>query len=314
MSDNKEFDDILGGGAEPKSEPVNPVKKSVQQPAEEPARKISAVDVETYSDEELNDTNAIITNITDTQTPIAVFFGPASSGKTMALLRMIRFFIEELGFQVEADRTFRPSHDRHYAKMCNNLSQLVNSQFAPGNTDTISFMLVKIYDRVGNPVLQILEAPGEHYFDEKLPNTPFPAYIQNIIHAVPNRKVWVYFVEQDWLDQTDRNNYATKISEMQTLTPHDKLVFLFNKCDKKSYQYDRNGRPRKELFLKSIEQQYPGIFNRYSNSGIAKFLFGPYNFASVCFSSGSFSATNDGRQNWTKGQPFYCHEFWKAIR
>jgi len=313
---NNEFDDILGKSTE-KTESTavgNNAPAAKKTSSDTAARHISAVDTDTYSDEELSDINAIRTNITDTQTPIAVFFGPASSGKTMALLRMIRFFKDNMGFHVEADRTFRPSHDRHYARMCNELPQMVNSQFAPSNTDAISFMLVKVLDQSGRPVLQILEAPGEHYFDETLPSTPFPAYIQHIIHSIPNRKIWVYFVEQDWLDQTDRNNYATKISQMQTLTPRDKLIFLFNKCDKKLYQYDKNGHPRKDLFLKSIEQQYPGIFTRYSNSGISRFLFGPYNFSSVCFSSGTFSPTNDGLQTWIIGQTFYCQDFWNAIR
>lgn len=309
--ENNEFDDILGvdtipsaNNTEINGEPSKPVS----------IKTVSAVDAATYSDEELNDVNAIVTTVTDTTTPIAVFFGPSSSGKTMALLRMIRYFKEELSFTVEAERTFRPSHDRHYARMCNELSMMVNSQFAPKNTDAISFMLVKVFDPAGHPILQILEAPGEHYFDETIPTAPFPAYIQHIIHSIPNRKIWVYFVEQDWRDQTDRNNYATKISEMQTLTPNDKLVFLFNKCDKKAHQYDRGGRPKLDLFLRTIAQQYPGIFNRYSNTGIARFMFGPYKFNYVCFSSGTFSVTNDGRQAWIKGKPFYCEAFWKAMR
>lgn len=311
---NKEFDDLIDDAIPVVSHNDETILVDNSREFSTPSRSTSSVDANTYSDEELNDVNAIVTTITDTQTPIAVFFGPASSGKTMALLRMIRYFKEDLGYTVEAERTFRPSHDRHYARMCNELNLMVNSQFAPRNTDAISFMLVKVFGPDGRPLLQILEAPGEHYYDENMPNMPFPAYIQHIIHSIPNRKVWVYFVEQDWRDQTDRNNYASKIGEMQSLTPDDKLVFLFNKCDKKMHQYDKAGRPRVDLFLQTVAQQYPGIFSRYSNTGLAKVLFGPYKFSSVCFSSGTFAVTNDGRQSWIKGKPFYCESFWKAIR
>lgn len=255
----------------------------------------------------------IIVNIPDTVTPVVIFFGPSSSGKTMALLRMIRFFQSVMNFTVEAERVFRPSHDRHYKRMCDNLNTMVNEDYAPKNNDTISFMLVKIFDCAGNARLQILEAPGEHYFDETNPKATFPPYIQRFVHNMPNKKTWVYFTEQDWKDQSDRNNYAEKIRQMQVLTPHDKIVFLFNKCDKHYHQYDSKGRPRPELFLRAIAQQYPGIFSAYTNSGLAKFLFGPFKFTPVCFSSGVFSPTSDGRQIWTVGDDSYCYSLWKAL-
>ncbi len=308
-----EFDDILGGESNVTTTDTTTTTVRKDPPARTAATVESTIEAETYSDEELADVNNIITTIPDTTTPIVIFFGPSSSGKTMVLLRMIRFFKEEMGFTVQAERTFRPAHDVHYKRMCDNLQLMANDHFAPPNTDAISFMLVKVYDRAGRAVLQILEAPGEHYFDEKVPDAPFPAYIDHIIETVPNRKVWVYFVEQDWKDATDRKNYADKITMMQSRTPGDKVVFLFNKCDQQPHMIDNNGHPRVPLFLNTCGQQYPGIFSRYANSGIARFLFGPYRFSAVCFSSGTFSKTNSGRQRWTVGRSFYCAELWKAI-
>lgn len=315
-----EFDDILGGpsttGPSTSTDTTNGTATTVRKKApiiNAPTAVGNTIAAETYSDEELADVNNVITTIPDTTTPIVIFFGPSSSGKTMVLLRMIRFFKDEMGFTVQAERTFRPSHDVHYKRMCDNLQMMANDQYAPKPNDAISFMLVKIYDRAGRAVLQILEAPGEHYFDETVPDAPFPAYIEHIIETVPNRKVWVYFVEQDWKDASDRSNYADKITMMQGRTPHDKVVFLFNKCDEQSHMFDNNGHPRTPLFLNTCGQQYPGIFSRYANSGIARFLFGPYRFSAVCFSSGTFSKTNSGRQRWTVGKSFYCKELWKAI-
>jgi len=269
---------------------------------------------ETYTDEEILDVNNITVTIPDTQTPIVVFFGSPASGKTLALLRMIRY-LEQHDYQVVPEAVFRPQTDRHYARMCAGLKDMAYSQYAPGGTDIISFMLVKVIDQQNNrTICQILEAPGEHYFDGRA-ELSFPTYI-NAIRTAPNRKVWVFFVEQDWgEDQSIRNLYAQKICSMQGLiSPRDRVVFLFNKVDEKRHQYKRNGEPNKKVFFTNIEQQYPGIFTRYKNTGIAKYIYGEYNFKIVCFSSGVFTHTSDGRQVWVPENDKYCMELWNAIR
>lgn len=272
------------------------------------------VEDETYTEEEQRDVNAITVTIPDTQTPIVVFFGSPASGKTLALMRMVRF-LEAHDYIVVPEEVFRPKTDRHYTKMCANLKEMVYDQYTPGGTDIISFMLVKVLDRAGHPVCQILEAPGEHYFDGS-PDLGFPTYI-NAIRTAPNRKVWVFFVEQGWGEsQGERNLYAQKICSMQNLiSPNDKVVFLFNKADKhRASQYNGSGKPIISTFFANINQQYPGIFNRYQNKGLIKLLYGQYNFKAVCFSAGIFNTTANGREVWTLEDDWYCMELWKAIR
>lgn len=281
-----------------------------------PSKPVSPQDVEkeTYTEEELRDVNAISVTIPDQNTPIVVFFGSPASGKTLALMRMIRF-LESHEHQVIPEEIFRPKTDRHYARMCSELKNMVYNNYTPGGTDIISFMLVKVLNPVGQPVCQILEAPGEHYFDGS-PNLDFPTYI-NAIRTSPNRKVWVFFVEQGWgEDQGERNLYAQKICSMQGLvSPNDKVVCLFNKADRqRKSQYDKTGKPRKELFFNQIKREYPGIFTRYQNSGITKLLYGEYNFKAICFSSGIFNDTIDGREVWTCESDWYCSELWNAIK
>ncbi len=46
---------------------------------------------DTYTEEELADVNAITVTVPDERTPIVVFFGPSSSGNTLAMLRMVRY-------------------------------------------------------------------------------------------------------------------------------------------------------------------------------------------------------------------------------
>lgn len=55
------------------------------------AEKKSTVLQDTYTDEEIHDVNNITVTIPDASTPIVVFFGSPASGKTLTLLRMIRF-------------------------------------------------------------------------------------------------------------------------------------------------------------------------------------------------------------------------------
>lgn len=277
-----------------------------------PSKK--TIEEETYTENELRDVNNITVTIPDTVTPIVIFFGSQASGKTLALLRMIRY-LEQKHYQVVPERVFRPQSDKHYARMCDGLKTMAYSKYAPGGTDIISFMLVKVQDDSGNPICQILEAPGEHYFDGRA-DTNFPTYINTIICSSPNRKVWVFFVEQDWgSDQNERDLYAQKICNMQNLvSPSDRVVFLFNKADRHRNQYNRNGKPNVDVFYNTIMQQYPGIFTRYQNTGVfTKFLFGANNFDKVCFSSGVFTNTNDGREVWTVEKEWYCDDLWSII-
>lgn len=285
--------------------------------APNPMSEEERIQHETYTAEELRDVNKITVTIPDTETPIVVFFGSQASGKTLALLRMIRF-LEGHSYSVVPEEIFRPQTDKHYVKMCSGLKDMAYSGYAPGGTDIISFMLVKVLDQVGNPVCQILEAPGEHYFNPEKKdsaNLSFPTYI-NAIRTAPNRKVWVFFVEQGWgADQGERNRYAQKICSMQSLiSPKDKVVFLFNKADlKRATQYKPNGEPNVEVFFNAIKNQYPGIFEKYQNKGLAKMLFGAYNFKAICFSSGVFNDTADGREVWTLENDSYCVNLWNAL-
>lgn len=303
-----DFSDLVNdvpGAGHPDSQPLVAPQGISMSPEDQIAK-------DTYAPAEVRDVNQIIVTVPDTTTPIVVLFGSPSSGKTLALLRMIRFF-ERNGYTVTPESVFRPTYDKHYVRMCRGLKDMVYSHYAPSPTDNISFMLVKVLDRVGNPICQILEAPGEHYFDGTASLT-FPTYIHNII-ALPNRKVWVFMVEQDWgEDQNERNLYAQKICRMQRLIPNDKVVFLFNKVDKHMGQYRSDGHPNKEVFFANIRNQYPNIFSNYVNNGFSRLLFGRYNFEVVCFSSGVFTGTADGRQVWTLGNDSYCQEFWDAIK
>ena len=109
--------------------------------------------------EEINDPNKISVTIADKDAPIVILFGPPACGKTMTLVRLTRY-LRENGYKIEPIK--------------------------------ISFMLVKV-SKNGRTICQILEAPGEYYFNPKAPRSQFPRYF-NAIKSSKNRKIWTIMV------------------------------------------------------------------------------------------------------------------------
>lgn len=249
--------------------------------------------------------------ISDTKTPIVIFIGQEACGKTLTLIRMIRF-LESKGYHVIPVEDFRCDSDYWYKRSCSGLKQLAYSNYDTGWRHQ-AYMLIKVLNPNGQPICQIAELPG--FFLNDSIKEKFPAYIDTLIRS-GNKKFWFFFIEQGWGYVQDRNIYSQKISELQNLiSSKDKIGFLFCKSDKQhtSGQYDKTGKPRKELFLYHIKCEYPGIFTRYQNSGLTKFLYGKYNFKYMCFSSGTFTHMNNGGTVWTPSDDWYCSELWKVI-
>jgi chromosomal replication initiation ATPase DnaA len=261
--------------------------------------------------------NPYVAKVNDTVTiadpsPVIILFGSLGSGKTMTLIRLTRYLMQQ-GYKVQPERTFRDARDTYYQKMCNDFISIVNSTKAPGGNAVIDFMLVKVMDNWGRPICQLLEAPGEHYFDEKAPQRPFPAYI-NTINQSNNRRTWVFIVEKDWKNQQDRGNFALKIQELQQqyVLTQDKVIFTCHKADLHG-QYMAGGRYNIPLYFQDIHNQYPGIFSKYENTNPITKLWRKYNFDFVVFSAGSFSDDGGGGQNYVPSNPANPALLWKSI-
>lgn len=253
---------------------------------------------------ENQDPDDITVTISDTQAPIIILFGAKSSGKTMTLVRLTNY-LRENNYQVIPDRVFRDGNDRGYQQMCDNFDNVITDNHAANSTNMIEFMLVKVIDPQKRTICQILEAPGEHYFDETNPNKQFKPYIMEICRN-ENPKTWIFITEKDWAKSQIRQLYATKIQNMQTHINHrDKVIFMCHKADKHSHLFDR-GKPNDKAFYNDIKNQYPGIFNKYIRKGI---FWTKHDFKFVVFSAGSFSSTN----HYTKGKDFYPAKLWDAI-
>lgn len=264
---------------------------------------------------ESKDPNSIVVTVADKKVPIIVLFGPTECGKTMTLIRMTRF-LQQHGFKVSPIKSFRPAQDQHYSKMCSDFNVLVSSNNAAEGTQMISFMLVEVLTQQGKRICQILEAPGEYYFNPDKPNQPFPAYVNEIIHS-SNRKIWLNMVEPDWRDQSDRNLYVSRLQLLKrNMKPQDKAVFLYNKVDKSNFIISP-GVVNIAGIKNDIANMYPGIFTPFTNQNPLTKWFRTYNCDLVPFSNGSFSEATDalGQSFLTfqQGPDEYPQMLWRVL-
>ena len=261
------------------------------------------------SEAEQNDPNSIQVTVADTTVPLIVLFGPPACGKTMALVRLTRHLQSE-GYTIAPVRTFRPTSDKNYAEICDNFDYMINSSKAAQANDRISFMLIEVIKN-GRRLCQILEAPGEFYFNPKKPNDAFPNYVNTII-ASSNRKIWTIMTEPKWLDYTDRMNYVTKITRLkQQMRARDSVVFMFNKIDETNF-VRTVGDVNVSEAIKEVKNLYPNIFVPFMNQNPVTRILKEYNCDFVPFQTGTYTKALNG-VTYQEGPREYCNRLWKVL-
>lgn len=256
--------------------------------------------------------NDITVNVKDKKTPIVILFGPKSCGKTMTLVRLSRY-LKENGYQVVPEKTFRDSRDKDYQRMCVEFPQMVNSDDAAASTSLISFMLTKVI-KDSNLKCQILEAPGELYFDEDQPEREFPTYL-NYITTCPNRKIWVFMLEPNWKNEEDRLNYVNRITQFtKEIKPQDKVILLMNKIDKADGLVVRTGVVKPQALLKEVKDSYPSILKPFVNNIPILSFFEKYRCTILPFQTGKYSKTTSGKLKYTKSDDSYPKMLWNSIK
>ena len=260
---------------------------------------------------ELNDANSISVTVADPDAPLIVLFGPPDCGKTMTLVRLTRYLKTKGGYTVAPIRTFRPESDTNYGDICTNFDSMINDDNAAASTQRISFMLVEVIKN-GKRLCQILEAPGEFYFDpEKTKQNEFPNYVNKII-ASNNRKIWTIMVEPDWKDQTHRNNYVSRIAYLkQKMRSKDKTVFIFNKIDKTNFIISV-GNIHVKAAITEIQNLYPNIFIPFLNQNPITKLWKKHNCKFVPFQTGFYTKAVNGL-TYQAGPEEYCTILWNTL-
>lgn len=275
----------------------------------------SSVNTNGLSEEELNDANKIKVTIADYKTPLIILLGAPSCGKTMTLVRLTRY-LQSKGYTVQPETSFRPSYDTNYKTMCDNFDLMINSEDAAQSTSKISFMLVQVMQK-GRPLCQILEGPGEYYFNPGDPKAAFPRYVNAIINS-NNRKIWAIMLEPDStnnrMDVEERKNYVNKIHKLKSkIRPQDKIMFVFNKIDETPFVIG----PGKINYKETMERAkflYPNIFVPFANENPITKWFAPNNFDFVAFQTGDFSEAADGTLTFEEGHEVYPRKLWEIIQ
>lgn len=264
--------------------------------------------------EELNDPNKINITIADKNAPIIVLFGPPSCGKTMLLIRLARYLKNECKdkdkYKISPIKTFRPSYDENYKKLCQNFDEMIESDEVAKSTAGVSFMLIEVV-KEGKRLCQILEAPGEYYFNPRKPNEKFPRYVNAIINS-NNRKIWCIVVEPDWENEKDRNNYVARISVLKNrMRTKDRTVFIFNKIDTTNFTRDGGGHVHVGQAKKEVENLYRGIFMPFKNVNPITKFFSEWNCDFIPFQSIEHDKEQgDGFEN---GPEEYPAKLWNTI-
>ncbi len=276
----------------------------------QPSQAINTNIPNTGIQNQYGDPNRINVTIANKDVPLVILFGPAACGKTMTLVRLTRF-LRSKSFKISPVRSFRPSDDQNYRNLCDNFDSMINQSDASKSTALIEFMLVEVLNSTGKPLCQILEAPGEYYFDPLNPHNPFPNYVNTIINST-NRKIWCVFVEPDWENDSDRRNYASRIHQLKKrMRARDKTIFVFNKIDKTDYVI-APGKVNVLQARKNVSDLYPDIFVPFRNMNPITRFFSELRCDFVPFQTGDFtqSATD---LTYQQGPEEYPTILWNTI-
>lgn len=314
MTDSNEL--IFGLPTDEQTEKTNP--KTFDLGVPESKTESQEESIKGLTKEEYNDPNQIRVTIADSKAPLIIFFGPPACGKTMTMVRLARY-LNMKGYKVAPIKTFRPSDDENYTKICKEetFNNIINSEEAASSTANISFMLVEVI-KDGKRLCQILESPGEYLFNPNKPNDPFPSYVYSIINS-SNRKLWAIMVEPNWRDEKDRINYVTRINHLSTLMDaRDKTLFIYNKIDTTNFTR-KKGQINIPQAIEDISNLYPGIFEMFKNQNPITRLWRTYNCSFVPFQTGNYTPTikrnSEGNAvlHFTKGPDEYPQMLWNEI-
>lgn len=253
--------------------------------------------------------------IGDKTAPIILLFGPPTSGKSMTLVRLARY-LRKNGYTVRADLTFKANEE--YKRRCENFHSNLNTKEALKGNALNEFLLVKVINH-GRTICQILEAPGEHYFNpddpEKTSAREFRPYLTRIIRGLPNRKIWVFITEAEWDVHGDtKSAYVARIRSCkhQLMGRSDKVVILYNKVDQKEELFE-DGQLHMSSAEKAMKDEYESIHIIFKNKNLITSLWRPYNYHFVPFITGYFSKQIDGSKKYSESEERYPRSLWDKL-
>lgn len=253
--------------------------------------------------------------IGDKRAPIIMLFGPPTSGKSMTLVRLARY-LRKQGYTVKADPTFKS--DNTYKARCDQFHKNLNTTEALQGNALNEFLMVKVINH-GTTVCQILEAPGEHYFNPKKPDEVsarnFRPYLTEIIRNLPNRKIWVFITEAEWnVHASVKDSYVARIRgcKHQLLKPTDRVVMLYNKVDQKEELFE-DGHLHVSSAENAMKDEYEGLAAVFKNTNPVTSLWRRFNYRFVPFCTGYYTKQVGGKYKYNESEEHYPRLLWAGL-
>lgn len=261
----------------------------------------------------------------DSNAPLIIFFGPKGFGKTVAIIRLVRY-LRQKGLTVRPDRTFREGEA--YERVCDQFESITDptSHEQPKGTPPTDYMLIKVMEQ-GNVIFRILDAAGEDYFRGGDIEEGFPDQIKEVFRR-SRKRIWVFLLTRIWIfDTKDKVHYMMKIKGMKDGTgvntvvmPQDRILFLCTRVDDSKQEvvfrnYSGVLRPDKALLHRYVRQEYHqdgvNMFEPYDNHHFLSRLWRKYNYKLVPYSSCTVDSFNNF--NWHDDDGYYPRILWTAI-
>ena len=235
--------------------------------------------------ERQRETNVQMIRTREITGPLVILFGPRKIGKTVTLLRLDRYLRSK--YEVEIDQNFWENNDEYLETVRDFQNLRENGHFAPNATGAIDFLLLNVNEVSGGRFCQILEAPGEHFFDKDEPQRAYPFYMNQII-AADYQKIFIFFFELNMFNSDQIfQDYVNKIAQLisqRISSRRDRIILLCNKCDE--YSYFKDKKPIKKEFQNRIYKH--SAFKKLEETiSKSNFKYIPF----VPFSAGTFNET-----------------------
>lgn len=256
--------------------------------------------------------------IVNPNVPVVVFVGPASSGKSMILVRLAKY-LRNQGYTVQTDPTFLNTPD--YQRDCDEFSDKLNTNIALDGT--VKFLLIKVF-KDGREVAKLLEAPGEDFYHTKdtSKNKRIEPYLSAIM-ASNNPKSYVVLLDLDSdvcfrKDSHHREAYSQRFLEYfypNIDVRRDRIILLYNKIDVTPFG-TINGCTDLNGAKADAKMFYPQLFATMRVRTFGGFVTTD-NFVFKTFCTGMFSKQTDNNgneyQTYNVAQDIYPKELWKEI-
>lgn len=254
--------------------------------------------------------------IGDKEAPMILLFGPPDSGKSMTLVRLARY-LYGIGYEIKADTNFKA--DSAYQKCCAKFEKSLSTKDALDSTPHDEFLMVKVIDH-GETVCQILEAPGEHYFNpkepEKIKAVHFRPYMTHILRKQPNRKIWIFITEAGWNVHTSvKKAYVKRIQNCKDhlFGRSDRVITLYNKIDQKD-EFFVNGTINISAAEKAMRDEYTGLSDVFKNHNPITSLWRPYNYVFVPFCTGYYTEQpGKSKKRYEESEDFFPAFLWRQL-